>query len=198
VFPTLNVGSSTEEFRVRKQPWIDEHVFGPLRARGGRVIHVDLKQAPGVDVAGDLSDTGVRRTIAALGVRSVFCSNLLEHVPDRVSVCDSLLELIPPDGLLFVSCPQRYPRHDDPFDNGFRPAVGDLQALFPGTETLAAEVVIGGTYYDALGRRPLRLGKDLARACVPVYAPKRWVGTVRHLAWLNRRFSASCVCLRKR
>lgn len=198
LFPLLNIGSSTEEFRTRKQPWIDEHVFAPLRARGGCVIHLDLKQAPGVDIVGDLSDTGVRRTVAELGVRSVFCSNLLEHVPDRASICDSLLELLPSDGLAFISCPERYPRHDDPFDNGFRPDVGDLQALFPGTETLAADRVIGGTYYDALGRRPSRLARDLARACVPVYAPKRWLGTVRHLAWLNRRFSASCVCLRKR
>lgn len=198
LFPMLNVGSSTEEFRVRKQPWIDEYVFAPLRARGGRVVHLDLKQAPGVDVVGDVADAAVRERLAALGVRSVFCSNLLEHVPDRASICDSLIELLPPGGLLLVSCPQRYPKHDDPFDNGFRPDVGDLQALFQGTETLAAETVMGGTYYDALGRSPFRLARDFVRACMPFYAPRRWLGTVRHLAWLSRPFAATCAGLRKR
>lgn len=198
LFPMLNVGSSTEDFRVRKQPWIDEHIFAPARERGGRIVHLDLKRAPGVDVVGDLADPDIRRTLIALGVRSVFCSNLLEHVPDRAGICDPLIELLPPSGHLLVSCPNRYPKHDDPFDNGFRPTIGDLQSLFPGAEMLAAETVAGGTYYDALGRSPRRLARELVRACLPFYAPGRWLGTVRHLAWLNRAFAATCVSLRKR
>ena len=37
LFPLLNVGSSTLEFRTKTQPYIDNNIFAPLRARGGKV-----------------------------------------------------------------------------------------------------------------------------------------------------------------
>ena len=58
LFPLLNVGSSTGEFRTTVQPHIDAKVFAPLRARGGKVLHLDIKAAEGVDIVGDLLDPG--------------------------------------------------------------------------------------------------------------------------------------------
>ena len=31
LFPMVNVGSHTEQFRVLEQPWIDRHIYAPLR-----------------------------------------------------------------------------------------------------------------------------------------------------------------------
>ena len=39
VYPMCNVGSSTEDFRKRQQPYIDSYLFAPARAQnqsGGR------------------------------------------------------------------------------------------------------------------------------------------------------------------
>lgn len=197
LFPLLNVGSSTEAFRTQDQPWIDQNVFSPMRARHGRVIHLDMKRAPGVDLTGDVTSVAFQRELRGLGVRSVMCSNLLEHVGDRESIARALVEVLPPRGLMFVSCPYRYPRHEDPIDNLFRPGADQLAALFPGTRTVAAEMVLGGTYFDALDRSWVRVVKSIVRAGMPFHAPPRWRNTVRHLPWLTRRFAATCVVLEK-
>jgi len=86
--PVLNVGSASAEFRCEVQPWIDAQVFAPLRARGVRVVHQDLQAADGVDLVGDLLSSDAVQAARRLGVRSVICSNVLEHVPDpHASAC---------------------------------------------------------------------------------------------------------------
>jgi hypothetical protein len=42
VSPLVNIGSSTHEFRTKRQPHIDELIFAPLRAAKIDVIHADL------------------------------------------------------------------------------------------------------------------------------------------------------------
>jgi hypothetical protein len=195
--PMVNVGSSTERFRTHEQPWIDRLIFAPLRDRAADVVHMDIKSAPGVDVVADLRDPGAVREVVSLGARSAFCSNLLEHVRDRDEVVSALTSMVQAGGYLFLSVPHRYPRHDDPIDTMYRPGVDELAAAVPGFDVFAGEVVSGGTYYDLLGRSPLRLARTFARLCVPMYAPSRWMGTLRHLPWLNRPFQETCVVLRK-
>ena len=80
--PLLNIGSSTSEFRERRQPHIDREIFAPLRARGVEIVHTDLKQAPGVDIAGDVDDPAIQGRLRALQPKVVLSSNLLEHVND--------------------------------------------------------------------------------------------------------------------
>ena len=69
LFPLLNVGSSTLEFRTRTQPYIESNIFAPLRARGGAIYHLDVKSAPGVDIVGDLLDPQFLKQIAKLRIR---------------------------------------------------------------------------------------------------------------------------------
>ena len=83
VSPLLNLGSSTGEFRRTAKPHIQRELFGPLAAAGVAVVHSDLKQADGVDLAGDILDPAVLRDLKARGFRCVLCANLLEHVRDR-------------------------------------------------------------------------------------------------------------------
>src|SRR4051812_32815064 len=110
LFPLLDVGSSTLVYRTTVQPHIEANVFAPLGARGGRVFHVDLKPAPGVDLTGDLCDPAFLATLEGLGIRSVMISNLLHHLSDRQPLIASVLRLVRPGGYIIVSGPYRYPR----------------------------------------------------------------------------------------
>jgi hypothetical protein len=197
ICPMLNIGSSTETFRTHDQPWIDRHIFKPIRDAGGRVVHIDIKDAPGVDLVGDLADPVIARRIAEIGIKSTFCSNLLEHVIDRDAMCRAIDAVVPPGGYIFLSCPYRYPLHLDPIDTMFRPDVQALAALFPGTEFVRGDVVVDATYLDYVGRSPASIAKRLVRLMVPAYKPKQWYTSLHHLPWAFRRFEASCAVLRK-
>jgi hypothetical protein len=198
IFPMLNVGSSTAAFRASTQPWIDRHIFAPIARSGHAVLHVDMQAAPGVDVVGDLMDAGFRERVAGIGARSVLCSNLLEHVEDRDGICETIVSLLPSGGHVFVSCPFRYPRHDDPIDTMFRPLVAELAELFSGTDLMAGEIVTGGTYFDLLDRSAMRVARTGVRLLTPFYSPRGWIATARHASWMGRHFQATCAVLRKR
>jgi hypothetical protein len=152
----LNIGSSDLDFRTRTQPWIDELVFRPLRDRGLTVFHQDLVAGPGVDLAGDLHDPGVRAALRALDPRCIICSNVLEHVIDREAFASILMELLPPGGRLLVTVPRAFPYHPDPIDTLFRPALDELAALFPGTRVLTGEIVEAGRLHDLVLENPSR------------------------------------------
>ena len=139
LFPLLNVGSQDAAFREKRQPWIDARVFAPLRARGGKIVHLDLAPGEGVDITGDLLDPNVRAQLR--GFRSVLCANVLEHVPDRERFAAALADVTAPGGYLIVTVPKRFPYHPDPIDTMFRPGIEELAKLFPAMEVIDAKVV---------------------------------------------------------
>lgn len=201
VYPLLDVGSSTQRFRTEEQPWIDQEIFAPARRAGRPVSHLDAKPADGVDIVADLGDPRALEGLARRGYRSVFCSNLLEHVADRDAIARALVGLVPKGGYLFVSCPYRYPFHPDPIDTLFRPTPLELAALFGGTRLERQALVHAGNYFDQLRRTPVASVKLLVRLCLPFYRPPAWRRAadefLRHLPWLFRRFEASCVVLQR-
>lgn len=199
-FPLVNVGSSTGAFRTRQQPWIDQHIFAPARDGGRAVIHVDLKQAEGVDHAGDLLDPAFRASLRELGARSVLCSNLLEHLADRRPVTEALTDLVPPGGYAIVTVPYRYPIHHDPIDTGFRPGVEELAAEFPALRLVAGEVITDVSYWRLVSRDARTLLGSLARLIVPpIYKPRSWLLNATRWAWMvrGRRFQTTCVVLER-
>jgi SAM-dependent methyltransferase len=138
----VDVGSSTEYFRRVEQPYIDYHVFRPLRRRGVQAIHVDAKEAEGVDVVCDLTAADSSGVAALPQGDIVLCSNMLEHVTDRELVISRLRDLTAPRGLLVVTVPHVYPYHPDPIDTMFRPTDAELRQLVgDGYETVASAVV---------------------------------------------------------
>lgn len=193
IYPMLNVGSGTEQFRTRRQPWIDTHIFAPARRRGGVVRHSDIQSGAGVDLAGDLTDERFLDRLRKARFRSVFCSNLMEHVAQRETIATALMECLDAGGLVFASCPYDYPYHPNPIDTLYRPDIDELSSLFPGTEQVTGEIVAGGTYADTLRRHPLKL----VRIAVPLWRPQRWASAAAHLRWLMRPYKATCVVLRK-
>ena len=130
-FPMVNIGSSTEIFRGQIQPHIDEFIFNPLKEQGKKVLHADIKDADGVDLVGDLNDEKYIEQIKMLGIKSVLCSNLLEHVVYPQDICHQLENMLDPGGLIIVTVPYRYPYHKDPIDTKFRPSIDELCKLFP-------------------------------------------------------------------
>lgn len=192
-FPLLNLGSSTRRFREVDQPFINELLFTPL---DGQVVHADLKPDDGVDVVLDFTSAADRERLRAeVGeIRSVLCSNMLEHlgIPPREAAMH-LLDLVPSGGHLLVSVPERFGYHEDPIDNGYRPTAAELAAIFPGCDVIASDDVPGPilALHHASTRGWLRY---LARVAVPFYKPKVWAGKI---AWFWRPALIACVLLRK-
>ena len=81
--PLLNVGSSTSKFEKNEQPWIDTSIFQPLRQRQITVHHLDIKEALGVTLLGDITDNMFLKAAQKLNCRAVLCANLLEHVTNK-------------------------------------------------------------------------------------------------------------------
>ncbi len=203
----VNVGSSTSKVREVDQPWIDECIFAQLRQRGGRIIHLDLKPDDGVDIVGDMNDPRCWSQLTAVAPRSVFCSNVLEHVTDRPALCKKIVELVAPGGYVIVSVPRAFPYHPDPIDSMFRPSVHELVGLFPGTRLLTGEIVDCGTLFVLLDRNITRLAKKATMMLLArgrgAPAPEGGNGMRgASLAdwlypWAFRQFQATCAVLQK-
>lgn len=193
LFPLLNVGSQDDEFRKRRQPWIDRRLFAPLRRRGGTVVHLDLAPGDGVDIAGDLLDPAVRTRL--VGYRSVLCANVLEHVPDREQFAEALIDIVAPDGYLIVTAPHRFPYHPDPIDTMFRPGIEELAALFPSLAVAQAKIV-RSTMLALFVRRALALPFGPPQKTSNDPAATRSMHR-EFLRWILRPISATCIVLRK-
>jgi hypothetical protein len=198
IFPLLNVGSSTLEFRTQIQPYIEQDIFCPLRARSDRVHHLDIKPAPGVDLVGDLLDSKFLRKIARLQFRSVIISNVLEHVIHRRQICDVMMDILHPGGYLFISGPYQYPYHADPIDTMFRPTIEEMHSYFPGTTIVDSAIINSGNWrqWDVAERgRPL--GRTIIRLLTPFYRPNKWWELARQAPYIFKNISAFVLVLRK-
>ena len=193
LFPLLNLGSSSGEFRSTRQPWIDQHIFAPIEARGGEVIHTDLQDVDGVDITGDLMNPEFRAELRALKPRAFMCCNLLEHLTDPDPFSRAISETAPPGAYIVASCPSSYPYHPNPIDTLFRPNLNALAEMFPDTTLVHASEVVGHTFAKEILERP----QKLLRVLLPFYRPKAWLGVVHRFKWLLSPYKVSCVVLQK-
>ncbi|WP_416954712.1 methyltransferase domain-containing protein [Nocardioides sp. T5] len=190
-FPLVNVGCQTKEFRETTQPWMTEHIFGPLAASGREVIHVDIRPDVGVDLVADATSTEGQAAIRATGARSVLCTNLLEHVPDPSAVLDHLAAMVPVGGYLVVTGPLRFPYHADPIDTMYRPTASEMaEEIGPAFTVVKSEDILcerGARFYSFRPRGRIRL---VARLLTPFIRYKEWKVTA---TWAFRRTSAYAV-----
>jgi hypothetical protein len=194
--PLLNIGSGTEDFRNRRQPRAGR-VLESLRRSGVMVINADLQPGPGVDVAGDLMDPRFIASLKQLSVRSVLCTNVLEHVADPLVLAASLSDLVPPGGYLILTVPHRYPYHADPIDNGYRPTPTEIVDVFKPLVPEDLAEIYCGTFLDGLRRDSRAAPLWLLRVLLPIYRPRGWLTAAAKLPFLFRTYSVSCVVLRK-
>jgi hypothetical protein len=199
LFPLLNVGSSTLEFRTQTQPYIDQNIFAPLRARGGKVYHLDIKHAPGVDIVGNLFDPAFLDRIATMQIHAVMISNLLEHITNRQEICDVVMKILPPGGYLFVTGPRDYPYHSDPIDTMFRPTIAEMHAHFPNTRIVDSAIIDSGNWrqWNVAERGGRPLWRAIARLLVPFYRPAKWWELARQAPYMVKHITAFALILRK-
>ena len=195
--PVLDLGSSTREYREVRQPWIEERLFGPLRRRSVRVVHVDRREGEGIDIAADVLDDKDFNRLKALGARAVLCCNMMEHVPSAAELAGRCLELIPEGGHVFATVPLSYPRHNDPIDTLFRPTPDEVAALFDGAAVVERQVVVVGSYREQVAARPWILFRHVLRFPFPFVDFGKWKRSMTKLRWLWSPYLQSCVVLRK-
>lgn len=196
--PLLNLGSSSAEIREAAQPWIEDQVFRPLRARGVEVAHVDRRELPGVDVRADLTDPADIRRLSALRPRALLCCNLLEHVVEPDRLARHCLDLVAPGGLVFVTVPYSYPYHRDPIDTMYRPGPAELAELLAGARLLESTILgTGVSYRDALRERPWLLLRHVWRFPVPFLSFEKWKRSMARLYWLAAQYRITCAVFEK-
>ncbi|MCS7016049.1 MAG: class I SAM-dependent methyltransferase [Gemmatales bacterium] len=212
--PMLNVGSQTLHFRRYVQPWIEQYVFAPLERRGVQVLHTDLRPGAGVDLVGDVTEESFLAQLRTYPFRAVFCSNLLEHVHEPRKLATHLVQILPANAWIFVSCPRVFPYHPDPIDNGLRPTLAQLARLFPHTELVAGEEVACGAIWEYVlarlrawlrerrARQDGRLPQADQGGVTDLPAPTSpgaglpWQQYARLALWLCRPVWATCAVLR--
>ena len=195
--PLLNVGSANGHFRSVTQPWIERAIFAPLRQRGVAVQHLDIQQAQGVDIVGDLADASFISSLAGRGFRSLLCCNVLEHVREREQLCARLVELVPSGGYLGISVPHAFPYHPDPIDTMFRPTVREIQQLFPESRLVDGALLDGGCGWDYVDHNPIVIARKVAHRLVSLRGNDALRGTGSFVPWLFRRFQVSCAILQR-
>jgi hypothetical protein len=196
--PLLNLGSSSAAVRETVQPWIEKELFCPLRDRGVEIIHVDLRQSPGVDIQVDLTDAADVRRLEGFRSKALLCCNLLEHVLEPRQLARNCLGLLPTGGLLFVTVPFSYPHHRDPIDTMYRPSPAELAGLFTGARLVAGTILGAGvSYRDTVRQRPWILLRHIARFPVPFLSFEKWKRSMARLYWLAADYRISCAVLEK-
>ena len=196
--PLLNLGSGSAEVRKGVQPWIEDQLFLPLRSRYVEVVHVDMRELPGVDVKADLTDPADVQRLQALRPQALLCCNVLEHViqPDRLA--RHCLDLVAPGGLLFVTVPFSYPYHRDPIDTMYRPNPAELAELLVGARLLESTILdTGVSYRNAVRERPWILLRHVWRFPVPFLSLEKWKRSMTRLYWLAAEYRITCAVFEK-
>jgi hypothetical protein len=187
-------------YRTHEYPYIQEHLFEPLIARGGPIWHQDLKQDPGVDVVGDLTHPHVVEQLISLRPRTVLCNGCLLHLERLEHACRILESLVPPGGYLCVSTPEIYPFCSDPWDSGFRPSPAELARLFPNLEVILQSSVVqpDASYFLSLVGNPKSALLFMLRLVTPFWKPRNWLGLIRSLPQFFTPYRAACLLMRRR
>jgi hypothetical protein len=124
-----NIGSSTEHFRRVIQPHIHQNIIDTLETSGWKVVNVDMKQEPGVDLVADVTKPDFSNLLKDRFALTL-CTNLLEHVEDIKLVTKNLVDITRSEGHVLITVPFKYKIHLDPIDNGFRPTPQEIVDLF--------------------------------------------------------------------
>jgi len=193
--PILNLGSSTGEYRTVTQPHIDREIFARLRFNGVEVVHADIKDAPGVDIVGDVLDPYFISTLKTHGFRTAIVSNVLEHVTDAEAVADACRQFVGPGGIICATGPNKYPFHADPIDTMYRPRPEDFAKLFNGV-LLKQAIIVDGTLLDEVRSWPYFLAQSAWRLLNWPRNPLVARGCASRLTYAFRPYKVSCALIR--
>ena len=192
----LNIGSSTKEFIEVEQPYIKQNLFDELSKKECQIKNVDIKQADGVDLVGDVTDANFVETLKKLNPASIVCSNLLEHLEDRKTFCDALVKIMNKETLLIISVPYSFPYHEDPIDTMYRPNLDELQIAFPSLKLVEGDIVDCGTFFSYTTKHLSIISQlvnfiKILLAIIPASLFNK--EKFNRVAWNFKNISATCV-----
>lgn len=197
-FRLLNIGSSTGYFRSVQQPHVYKNIFHPLESNS-TVEHLDMKDAEGVDLVGDLTDPDFLSQLVKRNYDAVLCSNLLEHVANRSEICSCMERCLKSGGYLVVTVPNLHPFHNDPIDTMFRPTIEKLASLFSASDLIEGVIIRSDdTHFKVLVANPELMFKTVVRWFLPFYQFDHWKKVVSDIPDTFTRYRVACVLLRKR
>ncbi len=197
-FPLLNVGSSTKHHRQVEQPHIDKNIWQPLEKIGKEVHHLDMKQAEGVDIVGDLTDKSFQEKLKQTKYNGILSSNLLEHVVNPGEIAECMTEIVIDGGYIICTVPHLLQFHKDPIDTYFRPNVEELKSLFPNTEMVRGEILtIDFSLARLFWKRPKQIFFTLIRMALPFYKFNEWKHIASYIPNLFKNYKVTCIVLKK-
>lgn len=195
--PILDIGSGSDREREVDKPWVEAFLFKPLRDGGHSIVHLDIRDFPGVDVVADIcTDEGWERA-RSVAPRTVLLCNILEHVEDPGELAGRAFGLLPAGGHLVISVPRSYPHHRRPIDTMYRPTPEEVAALLPQASLVFGEIFATSSYWEDVKRRPWILLRQVLRAPFPFLGWTRYKRTMRKLYWLVNPYLVTIVVMRK-
>ena len=202
--PMLNIGSSTIDFREKKQAYIHQNIFVPIEIKGGIVYHLDIKDADGVDIVGDLTDPNFQQRLKEeYQFSSFLCANLLEHIEEkeRQKLCKAIEDMMPKGSYLILTVPHTFPYHKDPIDSMFRPNIETLKNHFPTLTLIKGDIVkTSENMFDYFDKGTETLVEYLGYITLPFLfklSKYDWIQIVKYLPKWFKKFDCTCLILKK-
>lgn len=122
----LDIGSSSPTYRDQKQPHIGK-LYEWLMDKGFVLYTLDIDPATHASFVVNIAGTDVPK-IGPFDL--VLATNILEHIePQQLDQAINNITTLVSRNLL-VTCPNFYPWHFQPIDNGLRPTAEELSVLF--------------------------------------------------------------------
>jgi SAM-dependent methyltransferase len=201
VFPpgemVLNFGSQKLS-ALKYQGYIKENIYRPVARKHWELLNFDLFPGEGVDISGDIMDDDCFFALVQRKFGVVFVFNVLEHLADRTSICLRIERLLSKGGYLLVSVPFKYPIHNAPIDNLFRPIPDELLQLFPSCALVKSDIIIDESFLFYLQRNSRMAIKFILRLLTPFYKFSNWKTQVALFPYFFKKFQVTVAVLKKR
>lgn len=202
-YPILNVGSSTKEYRTKKQGFIQKNIFDLIPDESRNVIHLDMKAAEGVDLVGNLYDPIFLEEIKKFKVKCILFNNVLMYLnrKQRIEICQILKNILEKDGYLIVTNSHVFPPAPDPVESYYRHSPKDLYVDLFNDFTIVDSTIVETNYsFDKqLKARPKLIPIKIARFLIQFYKFEEWKFMLNYnLNNYSSNYSSSCLLLQKK
>lgn len=156
----IDVGSEGEEYRTQRQPWM-QGFYNYLSQRKIKISTMDLDPKTKADYIHDITQN--TKKVGKFDI--VFATHLLEHVPWNKfnNVITNLEQMVKKEGFLWVSVPNKYPYHERPIDNNWRPTSEELVIPFNGEILYSSTIEVEHTLPQYFGNPKNRVSCALLK-----------------------------------
>jgi len=155
-----------------------------LRRYADDYIAMDIEWRPGLKAVGSAMAMPWRVET----FDSVFCSQVLEHVPDPERAMSEFFRCLKPGGTIIVSAPHLSYLHNEPHDY-FRYTKHGLRALLERAGFVEIETAAAGGLLSFLGHIPSVIAKTILRP-IPLIGQAAMLANgwySRFIAWVDER-----------